>query len=325
MIKDKLNIAVLCGGKSSEREISLLSGANVSKALKNKGHDVTFVDTQKTDDLKSLLNNHFDIAFNALHGKGGEDGAIQGFLETIGLKYTGSKIEASVKSINKGDTKIIFETHQIPSAPFFIIKANQDYDLNTELAKTGDDVVVKAASEGSSIGLYFAKGMPEIKNAIDKALNYDNNVVVEKRIVGREFTCAVIELPANLRDKSVNKIYTKDNLSALPVIEIIPKNDFYDFNSKYDKGGSEHVCPAKIDDKIKEAIQIVALKAHKTLGCSGFSRTDILVDNNDNVFALETNTIPGMTDSSLVPDAARAIGIEFDDLCELLVLNELSN
>lgn len=323
--KNKLNIAVLYGGTSSERDISLLSGKNVADALSLRGHNVTLIDTKAKSQLKILLDKQFDIAFNALHGKGGEDGVIQGFLETVGIKYTGSKIQASVKSMNKADTKIIFNAHNIPNAPFFIVKQGEDFDIEEGIKATGQDVVVKAASEGSSIGLYFANGKDEIIKAINKALEFDNAVVVETRIKGREFTCAVIEFSDFKKDEYQNSLIFKNNISVLPVIEIVPKNEFYDFESKYEEGGSKHICPAHIDDSTTKEIQKVAYRAHKILGCSGFSRTDMIVDKKGQVFALETNNIPGMTNKSLVPDAARAVGISFEELCELLVLNELTS
>lgn len=317
-------IAVLYGGISSERDISLISGQNIADALISKGHKVDLIDTKDKSALKNLIVSNYDLAYIALHGKGGEDGSIQGFLESIDLPYTGSKILASAIAMNKATTKTIYDLYEINNADYFVVSSNNQINLNEALKRTGDDVVVKAASQGSSIGLYFAKGLDNIKIAIDKALEIDDSVLIEKRVVGKEYTVAVLDFDdvnkAELQDKL--KFYA--NSAALPVIEIIPKNEFYDFESKYDEGGSQHVCPAKIDEQLKENLQYLAVQAHKALGCKGFSRTDFLVDSNSNAYALETNSIPGMTSKSLVPDAARSIGICFEDLCDMIVEYALS-
>lgn len=320
---DKKKIALLYGGKSSERDISLMSGQNVGESLAKSGHSITYIDTKNEEDLKKLLNESFDLAFIALHGRGGEDGSIQGFLDIANIKYTGSKIHASARAINKADSKAVYERENVPTARYFVVLKGKDYNLDECLKITGDDVVVKAASEGSSIGLYFANGKDEILEAINKAMEFDETVVVEKRVPGREFTVAVLEFSPDEIEKHNDALQFEENAAALPVIEIIPKNAYYDFASKYDEGGSEHVCPAQIDSSLAEELQMVAIKAHKSLGCCGFSRTDIRVDEQNNIFALETNTIPGMTKTSLVPDAARAVGISFDELCELIVKNSL--
>lgn len=321
---DEKNIALLYGGTSSERDISIMSGNNVAEGLENLGYNVTKIDPKNLDELKNLIHSKFDLAYIALHGRGGEDGTIQGFLETLKIPYTGSKVQASSRAINKATSKIIYDMQGIPNAKYFVVNKNFDCNLENNLQITGDDVVVKAASEGSSIGLYFANGQNEIQNAIDKALDFDDTVVVEKRILGREFTVAVLELTDEDKAKYADKVAFYDNAAALPVIEIIPKNEFYDFASKYDIGGSEHICPAKIDDSLASELQKVAIDAHKALGCCGFSRTDLRVDEHNNIFALETNTIPGMTKTSLVPDAARAIGISFEELLKLIVSYELN-
>lgn len=317
------NIALLYGGTSSEREISLLSGKNVGEALASRGHKVVYIDTKNASDMEILKKGPFDIAYIALHGKGGEDGAIQAVLEKINLPYTGSKVKSSATAIDKAASKEKYIKANIPTAKYVVVKKEVPIDIDEIINTTGDDVVVKAANEGSSIGLYFANGKDEINQAIKKAFEFDETVLVEKRIPGREFTCAVVEFSKQDMEKYGAKLNFEANKAALPVIEIIPKNAYYDFASKYDEGGSKHVCPAEIDNNLARQIQEVAMKAHKCLDCSGFSRTDLRVDDNGNIFVLETNTIPGMTSKSLVPDAARAVGIEFEDLCELIINNEL--
>lgn len=320
-VTDKKNIALLYGGTSSEREISILSGKNVGEALENRGFNVVYIDPKQNEDMEKLRSEKFDAAYIALHGKGGEDGTIQAELEKLGIPYTGSKVEASKHAMNKAITKEIYKGAKVPTPKYFIVNKHEKPDLEKQLKATGEDVVVKAAHEGSSIGLYFAKGNDEIEKALEKASDFDNTIIVEKRIAGREFTCAVLEFSEEEKKKHANDLLFDGNNAALPVIEIVPKNEFYDFASKYDEGGSEHICPAEIDEALAKKIQSVALDAHKSLGCSGFSRTDILVSDEGEVFALETNTIPGMTSKSLVPDAARAIGISFEDLCEMIVKN----
>lgn len=318
-MSEALKIAVLYGGISSEREISLLSGQNVADALKSKGHDVQLIDTKEKSQIQKLLTENFDIAYIALHGKGGEDGSIQGFLETIALPYTGSKIQASATAMSKAASKLVYERANIPTPPGIIIDKATDCDLSDEKNFPDLDVVVKASSEGSSIGLYFAQGLNQIVQAVKKAQQFDDTVVVEKRIPGREFTVAVIDFSPEKQREFVNKLTFHENSAALPVIEIIPKNEFYDFESKYDEGGSQHICPAQIDEALKTQLQNLAITAHKALGCEGFSRTDFRVSEEGKPFALETNTIPGMTSKSLVPDAARSIGINFEDLCDAIV------
>ena len=323
-VADKKNIALLYGGTSSERDISILSGKNVGEALEGLGYNISYIDPKSTEDMEKLQTEKFDLAYIALHGKGGEDGVIQTELEKLGIPYTGSKVEASKNAINKAVSKEIFKRSKVPSPKYFTVGKHEKYDLEKKLKTTGENVVVKAANEGSSIGLYFAEGKDEIEKAIEKATDFDDTIIVEQRITGREFTCAVLEFSDEEKEKFADKVNFDGNFAALPVIEIVPKNDFYDFSSKYDEGGSEHICPADIDDDVAKKIQQVAIKAHKSLGCSGFSRTDILLSDEGKVFALETNTIPGMTSKSLVPDAARAIGISFEELCDMIVKNELA-
>lgn len=317
------NIALLYGGSSSEREISILSGKNVGEALESLGYNVVYIDPSKPEDMEKLNSQSFDLAYIALHGRGGEDGTIQARLEALNIPYTGTKVQASANAINKNKSKIIYEQNNVSTAKYFCATKGESYDLDEIIDITGEDVVVKAASEGSSIGLYFANGKEQINEAIKKAFEFDDEVIIETRIPGREFTCAVLEFKDKGIFKDQNAVLIEGNKAALPVIEIVPKNEFYDFESKYDEGGSEHICPAKIDEELSKKIQKIALDCHKALDCSGFSRTDVRVNDNNEAYALETNTIPGMTSKSLVPDAARAVGISFEELCEILVNNEL--
>lgn len=319
---NKKNIALLYGGNSSEREISLMSGNCVGKSLIRNGYNVTYIDTANKEEIKLLLTKQFDFAFICLHGKGGEDGSIQGFLEILNIPYSGPNIAASATAMNKARTKRIYDQVKIPTSPYVTLNIDDEYKLDEIFNELGDRVVVKAAKEGSSIGLYHVKNREEAKIAINNAFKYDSDIVIESYINGNEFTVAVLEFPIKKINEFKDKLSFNKNIAALPVIQIIPKNDYYDFASKYDEGGSQHICPAKINESLTKQLQDYAVKSHKALNCSGYSRTDFMIDKNNNIFALETNTIPGMTDKSLFPDAAKAAGINFDMLCNFIVNNK---
>lgn len=298
-------VALLSGGTSGEREISIASGDGAEAALKEAGFPVDRFDPANKDDLKALIDGDYDVAFLCLHGRHGEDGVIQGFLETIGLPYTGPGVWSSAIAINKARSKDFYRLAGVPTAPSVTLRAGESYTVADIIAQVGDHVVVKPASEGSSIGVSIVSGADAIETAIDEAFGHDTEVVVEKFISGREFTVAVIG---------------NEQPRALPVIEIIAqKGEFYDFESKYAAGGSKHICPAELPEEETATIQREAVGAHKALNCEGVSRTDFILDEEGKPWALETNTIPGMTSTSLLPDAARAAGIPFPQLCTMLV------
>lgn len=298
-------VALLSGGTSGEREISLASGDGAQAALKEAGFSVDRFDPANKEDLKALIDGDYDVAFLCLHGRHGEDGVVQGFLEMIGLPYTGPGVWSSAIAINKARSKEFYRLAGVPTAPSMTLKANETFDVSDIIAQIGDHVVVKPASEGSSIGISIVSGAEEIEQAIAAAFEHDSEVVVEKFISGREFTVAVIG---------------NDEPRALPIIEIIAqKGDFYDFESKYAAGGSRHICPAELTEEETTTIQREAVGAHKALNCEGVSRTDFILDGEGKPWALETNTIPGMTSTSLLPDAARAAGISFPELCKMLI------
>ena len=298
-------VALLSGGTSGEREISIASGDGAEAALKEAGFPVDRFDPANKDDLKALIDGDYDVAFLCLHGRHGEDGVIQGFLETIGLPYTGPGVWSSAIAINKARSKDFYRLAGVPTAPSVTLHAGESYTVADIIAQVGDHVVVKPASEGSSIGVSIVSGADAIETAIDEAFGHDTEVVVEKFISGREFTVAVIG---------------NEQPRALPVIEIIAqKGEFYDFESKYAAGGSKHICPAELPEEETATIQREAVGAHKALNCEGVSRTDFILDEEGKPWALETNTIPGMTSTSLLPDAARAAGIPFPQLCTMLV------
>lgn len=302
---EETKIALLAGGSSGERPISLKSAEGAKEALEQAGYQVTQLDPAEAADLKALIDGGFDVAFLALHGKGGEDGAIQGFLQTIGLPYTCSGIWGSAVAIDKTKAKVFYREEGIPTPAGMTIARGDAYDVADVVAKLGDKVAVKAATEGSSIGVYIVEGADEIGQALKDGLDIDTKVLVEQFVKGTELTCVVMG--------------SGDSAQALPVIEIIPQNASYDFESKYAPGGSEHVCPARIDDASTAAVQKHAVAAHNALGCEGVTRTDFLLEENGDMWALETNTVPGMTATSLLPDAARAVGVSFPELATMMV------
>lgn len=297
-------VALLAGGRSGERQISLMSGRGAKEALEEAGFIVTELDPANKDDLKSLIDGDFNIAFLCLHGKYGEDGAMQGFLEVIGLPYIGSNVWSSALAMDKAKTKVFYTQHGILTPVSITINSSDDLNLDAIIDDIGETCVVKPSKEGSTLGVFIVKGKNELEKAIQDALTFDDQVLIESYIKGKELTVAVIG---------------NEDARALPIIEIIPTGDFYDFDSKYKPGGSSHVCPAELDDEITETIKESAILAHHALGCKGVSRTDFILDENGKAWALETNTLPGMTATSLLPDAARASGQTFSELCKELI------
>ncbi len=305
-----LSVVLIAGGKSGEREISLKSAEGAKEALTEAGYTVTQIDPADIKDLKRLLDEKFDVAFICLHGKGGEDGSIQGFLETAGIPYIGSGILSSALSIDKTKAKFFFRDAKIPTPEYLVIK-KENYPLDAKYdAQMENKRVVKAATEGSSIGVYITEGISETKKAIEEVFKIDDTALVERFIEGIELTVVVLGDGANAK--------------ALPIIEIIPVNASYDFDAKYLPGGSEHICPARLSDATTAEIQEIAIRAHNALECTGVSRTDFILDEEGVPWVLETNTIPGMTATSLLPDAAQAAGIAFSELCTMLIDDALS-
>lgn len=306
----EISVALLAGGKSGEREVSLVSGKAVYDALVEAGFSVTQIDPADKKDLVKLVEGSFDVAFLALHGKLGEDGTIQGMLEILGVPYTGPDVWSSATAIDKAKTKVVYERVGVPTPKSVLLLSPDDMDASQVVDEFGTSCVVKAATEGSALGVYLCNSFEEIESALQEVFKIDDKVIVETLIQGDEYTVGVLG--------------TKDP-RALPVIKIIPINEFYDFESKYAEGGSKHVCPAPLSDELTKKAQDIALLAHKGLECSGVSRTDLLMDEHGDFWALETNTIPGMTPTSLLPDAARSIGMSFTDLCIDLIADALEN
>lgn len=319
MLKDTLNtplelsgptrIVVLKGGVSHERDVSLKSGRMVAEALRTRGHSVTEYDTSDLGFIEALIQSPPDVVFPALHGRLGEDGTMQGLLEVLRLPYVGSGVLSSSMAMAKWQSKRCYEMAGIPTAPYLVFDRSTvagDFDgvARQVLAELGELVVVKPALEGSSLGLSIVREADALVPAIRLAFEYDRTVLIETFIAGVELTVGVIG---------------NNEPQSLPTIEVVAKNEFYDYESKYLPGGSEHIIPARVGDEVNEICQRLAEDAHRALGCRGISRSDFIVDAQNRAWILETNTIPGMTETSLVPDMARARGIEYPELCEWLI------
>jgi D-alanine-D-alanine ligase len=295
------------GGESQEREVSLRSGQAVYEALQDSSYEVMKLDF-KSDAINQLIEIDPDVVFIALHGKNGEDGTVQGLLELLGKPYTGSGVAASAICMNKIISKKMFTFENIPTPEYQIIDKHfldqADKNIDSLLEKIGLPMVIKAATQGSSIGTFIVRCREMIEKAIVDALVFDPEVLVEEFIDGVEITASVIG---------------NEEALVLPLIEITSVNEFYDYESKYTPGMCSHIIPARIDDKIRREIETISKKTYEALGCRGFSRIDFIVDQLGNPYVLEVNTIPGMTDMSLVPDAARAAGMSFKQLVEYIV------
>ncbi|MDP2714764.1 D-alanine--D-alanine ligase [Rheinheimera sp.] len=287
-------VAVMFGGVSAEREVSLRSGNAVLKALLDAGVDAVAFDPQ-TQSLAELGNMGAQRVFIVLHGRGGEDGTMQGALQQLGLPYTGSGVLGSALAMDKIRCKWLFQAQQLPTAPFAVVHSN-DTDFAGLLATLGGKVMVKPANEGSSIGMSAASTAAELEQAIRAALKYDSEILVERWIDGREFTVAIL------------------NGQVLPVVEMRTPRAFYDYEAKYQASSTEYLCPAPLSAEQTAAMQDTALKAFNAVGASGWGRVDIMLDQSGQHFLLEVNTVPGMTEKSLVPMAAKAAGMSFGQL-----------
>lgn len=303
-----MRIAVLYGGTSGEREVSLLSGRGIIEALKRNNHDVIGIDFNP-ENIAEIIELDVDLVFIGLHGKFGEDGRIQGLLDMLGLPYVGSDVLASALAMDKDKAKQIFEKNSIPvakSKAYHLLASTNLDDLTNQIeTKFKPPFVIKPNREGSTLGLTIVHNASQIKQAIKNASESDSIILVEDFIKGTELTVPVL-----------GEIGQEE---ALPIIEIIPKNELYDYESKYSEGGSEHIIPARITDELTETIQNLAIQAHQTLGCKTYSRVDFILTEDDVPTILEVNTLPGMTPTSLFPDAAKSIGISYDEMIETFV------
>jgi len=333
MSHNKPKVALLVGGTSPEREVSKMSGKGVLQALKAlqyptiiidpayglnqpKEEEQFFLEKDFTeisnrnciDVINSTMFDEVDVVFSAMHGKWAEDGTIQSLLELRGLKYTGSKVLASSLAMDKEMSKVIFRQAGVQTADWFSVKYRsfEPILIADEInQRFGFPCIIKANDQGSTVGLKFVKDESEVEEGIVIAQKYSNKALIEKYIPGRELTVAVL----------INE--------ALPVLEIVPKSGLYDYKSKYTSGMSEYIVPANIPKEVAEKAQQQALTAFHSLGCEGYARVDFRLNNNNELFCLEVNTLPGMTPLSLVPKAAKAVGISFEELIKRIIQQAL--
>ncbi len=296
-------VGVFAGGPSSEREISLRSGRAVYNALAQEGVDAVLLDVAG-DICEKVRNNRLDVAFIALHGQFGEDGTVQKILEDMHLPYTGSDAGASRLALDKIASKAAFIRSGI-KVPRYVAFEKDGYKIE-DADRIGLPVVVKPYLEGSSIGLSIVRNKEDLDDAVKKAFEYGSKVLVEEYINGRELTIGI------LGDK------------PLPVIEIVTKENIYDYKAKYADPDTKYLVPAPIDDSVFRNAQELGLRTHRCLGCRCFSRIDMMMDSSGELFVLEANTIPGMTERSLLPKAAQAVGLSFGALCVTLVEDALA-
>ncbi|HGY55035.1 MAG TPA: D-alanine--D-alanine ligase [Caldithrix abyssi] len=328
-----MKIVVLMGGDSTERDVSLVSGDQIAKTLVENGHEVIKIDPSATRDEQTELNKtdiHWigldypsidalplhrsslylknimlvrrlrpDIVFNALHGGKGENGIVQGMLEAAEIPYTGSGMLASAIAMQKDISKMFFRQNNIPT-PRAVILERPD-SSRKKLKNARFPQVVKPNDQGSTIGLHIVERKEELDAAIDDAFKFKSKVLVEEYIPGKEITVSVIRQ------------------RTLPVIEIIPEHGLYDYECKYKEGMSRYEVPARLSDEVTRQVQNIAFKAHQALGCTGYSRVDMRLNEQNEPYVLEVNTLPGMTGTSLVPKAAKAAGINFNSLVEMIV------
>ncbi len=301
----KLRLALLAGGKSGEREVSLKGAEEVARALDPQKYKVTRYDP--ATDLAKLATeaDSLDVAFILLHGPFGEDGTVQGFLDLLGLPYQGSGVLGSAIAMDKNLAKVLYRNAGL-KVPKWYMAAKEDIESPGKiLGKLGLPLVIKPASQGSSLGMTIARSEDDIAEGLKKAFTIDRQVMAEEFIKGREITGGVIG---------------NDELTALPLVEIIPGDqyEFFDYEAKYQPGASQEICPADLEEPITIRARNYALTAHRALQLRGYSRTDMMVSNDD-IYVLETNTIPGMTPTSLLPQGAAAAGLDFSALLDRLI------
>ncbi len=329
MFSEKLKIALLLGGTSPEREVSKSSGLFIYKTLQKLNCKITLIDPaygknqpEKVDDffssgdyaqvsnrnyveiINSSLMNNIDIAVLALHGKWGEDGTIQALLKLRGIKYTGSDVLASAIAMDKGASKILFHHFDVSTPNWFVVNSqNESVDLiHKKIEKFFNyPCIIKPNDQGSTIGLTICYKKEDIRNALNKAFNYTDKVLIEEYIQGREITVGVIEQ------------------KVLPVLEIIPKHNLYDYECKYSDGMSSYEVPAKLPENVTHHIQQQALLAYNSVGCKGYGRVDFRLSFDMKSYCLEVNTLPGMTHHSLIPKIVEAAGIKFEDFIEKII------
>jgi D-alanine-D-alanine ligase len=295
-------VAVLKGGRSLERQVSLRSGARVQDALERLGHDVIPIDAG-TDLISRLRDAAPEVAFVAMHGRDGEDGTIQELLEILGVPYTGSGVLACIRAMDKVLAKHLMLEDGIPTPEFFAFNETAFRELGAADALQAIEerldfpIVVKPAGQGSALGIKFARTAADVPGALVAAFSYDDKVLLERHVPGRDLAVSILDG------------------EALPVVEAVPQvDDFYDFESRYEIGRTSFVCPADLPETASARAEELALRTYRLLGCYGFGRVDLMLDPEGELFVLEANPIPGLTETSLLPQAAEAAGIGFDEL-----------
>ena len=295
-------IAVLLGGTSAEREVSLNSGTAVLNALRKQGYDAHPIDP-KTFPVATLKEQGFDRVFNILHGRGGEDGTMQGLLEQIGIPYTGCGVMASALTMDKMRTKMLWKAFGLPVAEMEIVTVENRANLNHEVVvkKLGLPLMVKPSLEGSSVGLTKVKAIEELESAVDFALKFDRTVLIEEWLAGDEFTVPVLDG------------------EVLPSIKIVPEGEFYDYDAKYISDNTQYFCPAGLSDAREQELRRLVKQAYDVVGCRGWSRIDVMADAEGKFRLVEVNTNPGMTSHSLFPKSAATVGYSFEQLVEKIL------
>ncbi len=305
-------VAVLKGGRSLERQVSLKSGARVQDALERLGYEVSAIDVG-ADLVERLENERPELAFVALHGRDGEDGTVQELLDAMGIPYTGSGVSACIRAADKVLAKHAMRDGGIPTPDFFAFNETAFKELGAARALPAIEqrlqypIVVKPAGQGSALGIKFAGTAADVPSALVAAFSYDRKVLLERYVPGRDLAVSIIEqggVP-----------------TPLPIVEAVPnEEDFYDFESRYEIGRTTFVCPAQLSDGVAERASTLALEVFTLLGCSGFARVDLMLDSDQSELSvLEADTIPGLTETSLLPQAADAAGISFDELVQLML------
>ena len=290
-------IAVLLGGTSAEREVSLNSGKAVLEALLNQGYDAHPIDPKEYN-VANLKKDGFNRVFNILHGRGGEDGTMQGLLEQIGLPYTGCGVMASALTMDKMRTKMLWKAFGLPVADMEVVTRETFAELDAQavVEKLGLPLMVKPSLEGSSVGLTKVKAVDELKSAVEYALKFDNTILIEEWLAGDELTVPVLDS------------------QVLPAIRIVPEGEFYDYNAKYISDNTQYFCPAGLTSEREQELALLVKRAYDAVGCRGWSRIDVMCDAKGDFRLVEVNTNPGMTSHSLFPKSAASVGISFEQL-----------
>jgi D-alanine-D-alanine ligase len=321
-------VAVLKGGRSLERQVSLRSGARVQDSLEHLGHEVVGVDVGP-DLVQRLTDAPPQVAFVALHGRDGEDGTVQELLEVLGIPYTGSGVSACIRAADKALAKHAMLDAGVPTPDFYAFNDTAFEGLGAAQAlpaieeRLAFPIVVKPARQGSALGIKFARTPADVPAALVAAFSYDRKVLLERYVHGRELAVSILEEPASGdgAGQTPHSDVPAVEAVALPIVEAVPEEEyFYDFEARYEIGRTRFVCPAQLDESVAGQAAEIALATYRLLGCAGFARVDLMLDREDgHLFVLELNPIPGLTETSLLPQAAEAAGISFDQLVERIL------